>query len=102
MKQVIYTIYDEVTQMASPIQTGYNIEAIKRQIKLENAKIPEEISKNYSIIVLGEIELEVPIDDVNINIWAKREPIQLEDILKRQTATLEDIATAEGVANELG
>lgn len=102
MKQVIYTIYDEVTQMASPIQTGYNIEAIKRQIKLENAKIPEEISKNYSIIVLGEIELEVPIDDVNINIWAKREPIQLDDILKRQTATLEDIATAEGVANELG
>lgn len=100
MKQVIYTIYDEVTQMASPIQTGYNVEAIKRQIKLENEKIPEEISKNYKIIILGKIELEKPSKEIEIKTF-ERQTIKLEDILKRQTPSIEDIAKEEGV-NELG
>lgn len=101
MKQVIYTIYDEVTQMASPIQTGYNVESIKRQLKLENGKIPKELSKNYNIIILGKVELEKPIEDIEIKTF-ERQVIKLEDILQRQTATLEDIATSEGVKNELG
>lgn len=101
MKQVIYTIYDEVTQMASPLQSDYNVEALKRRLKIENNKIDKELAKNYTVIILGKIELEKPINEIEIKTLCRQE-LKLSDILARQTASIEDIATEEGVNNELG
>ena len=101
MKQVIYTIYDEVTQMASPLQSDYNVQSLKRRLKIENDKIDKELAKNYTVIILGKIELEKPMKEIEIKTFERQE-IKLSDILQRQTATLEDIATEEGVNYELG